>query len=214
MAAPFAEGTMKKKDLIEKIISREWDFFQKVQNEGGRAGCQDDAETFRIMRESQFLTWDEETLSGYLEDIKAAEKEGRNPLAEKYAYMMRSTAPAAYEKIRSLLPEISAEKERAVSAIAEIHLGWREEFEQRFPLLSGKGRPLRTEEDTPAAVSFETYLKGELYTFSEKTLNQYKRLLCERKAEGRNLCMETMENTVRFYGFRSLKEAEEKQGGS
>ena len=57
----------KKEDMITSIISREWDFFDKVQNKGGRAGCQDDFETFNIMRKSQFLAWNEETLKNYLE---------------------------------------------------------------------------------------------------------------------------------------------------
>lgn len=32
--------------MIEEIIQREWDFFQKVQHIDGRASCQDDFETF------------------------------------------------------------------------------------------------------------------------------------------------------------------------
>lgn len=36
--------------VIEKIIELEWNQFQAVHNEGGRASCQDDRETFDIMR--------------------------------------------------------------------------------------------------------------------------------------------------------------------
>mgnify|MGYP001049934862 FL=1 len=37
---------MTKQEKIEKLIQMEWEDFQKVNNEGGRASCQDDPETF------------------------------------------------------------------------------------------------------------------------------------------------------------------------
>ena len=43
-----------KDPLIAAIIGAEWQMFDKVQNEGGRAACQNDARTFAIMRYSQF----------------------------------------------------------------------------------------------------------------------------------------------------------------
>ena len=45
---------MTKQEKIEKLIQMEWEDFQKVNNEGGRASCQDDPETFFIMRRSHF----------------------------------------------------------------------------------------------------------------------------------------------------------------
>ena len=41
---------MTKQEKIEKLIQMEWEDFQKVNNEGGRASCQDDPETFFISR--------------------------------------------------------------------------------------------------------------------------------------------------------------------
>ena len=48
-----------KEDLIEKIIAEEWKQFDQVNNEGGRASCQDNWPTFHIMRKSQFDNWNE-----------------------------------------------------------------------------------------------------------------------------------------------------------
>ena len=58
----------KNMDLIEAIVQLEWKQFDKVQNEGGRADCQDDYQTFSIMRKSQYMTWPEELLSSFYGD--------------------------------------------------------------------------------------------------------------------------------------------------
>ena len=48
--------------MIEEIIKTEWDMFQHVNNIGGRASCQDDWETFHIMRTSQYENWTDDLL--------------------------------------------------------------------------------------------------------------------------------------------------------
>ena len=80
--------------LIKETAEMEWELFDKVQNRGGRAACQDDRETFFLMRSSQFQAWPRELLESYRNDILSAREAGRNPLSEKYAYMMERPAPA------------------------------------------------------------------------------------------------------------------------
>jgi molybdopterin-guanine dinucleotide biosynthesis protein len=46
-----------KKELINKIVAKEWEMFQNVTNQGGRASCQENPDTFEIMRSSQWETW-------------------------------------------------------------------------------------------------------------------------------------------------------------
>ena len=96
----------KKDDLVSKIIEREWDMFQNVENIGGKASCQQDYQTFEIMRYSQAMSWSEETLESYLKDLQKAQKNKRNLLTEKYARMMESTSPLEYAQIESLLPPL------------------------------------------------------------------------------------------------------------
>ncbi len=83
----------------------EWELFDQVQNIGGRAVCQDNWSTFQIMRSSQLLPWPPELLSSYRDDLLEAKAAGRNPLSEKYGYMMERTCPEEYQKIRRLLPQ-------------------------------------------------------------------------------------------------------------
>ena len=99
-----------KQKLTEAVVRLEWKQFQYVQNEGGRASCQDNPETFSIMRKSQFLAWDLEVLVSYANDLMEAEKKNWNLLTEKYARMMESTAPEEYEKLKKQLPMRSAER--------------------------------------------------------------------------------------------------------
>ena len=54
-----------KEEWIDQIVALEWKQFQAVQNEGGRAACQDDWETFQIMRKSQFMAWDMDVLISF-----------------------------------------------------------------------------------------------------------------------------------------------------
>lgn len=78
--------------------------FQNVPNVGGKALCQEDFNTFQIMRASQAASWSEATLESYLDDLKVAEGANRNLLTEKYARMMQSKWPSEYARIEHLLP--------------------------------------------------------------------------------------------------------------
>ena len=70
--------------LIDEIIGLEWCFFDRVRNEGGRAPCQDDWKTFRIMRSSQFMAWNRPLLESWHGDLLQARERGDNPMTEKY----------------------------------------------------------------------------------------------------------------------------------
>ncbi|WP_198306542.1 DUF4125 family protein [Dehalobacterium formicoaceticum] len=197
------------KELIKQIVAMEWTMFQNVSNQGGRASCQDDPKTFEIMRSSQWVTWPEEALASYLEDLKIAFQDGRNLVTEKYARMMQSTAPLEFAQFQDQLPPLNQEMIRLIDDIVTIHLFWEEELMTIYPYLCQRGRPVYTSEDTPYATSIETYLRGELGTYSQKTLNLYYQHILKEKAEGINGSKRLLENTVKRYGFSSLEEANE-----
>ena len=64
--------------LIDELVSLEWEAFDKVENEGGRADCQNDFNTFSIMRTSQYYTWSEEMLKSYIHDGKVWTDDGKH----------------------------------------------------------------------------------------------------------------------------------------
>lgn len=201
------------RDTTKQIVELEWALFDKVQNRGGRAACQDDAWTFSIMRTSQLMAWTEEMRQSYLNDLRAAQAAGRNPLAEKYGYMMARTCPAEYEQIKDQLPPRTAEKDALIRPICAAHVGWLEQLATRYPNLTGRGRVIRREGDSPSCTSFETYLWGELATYSLHTLRLYAAYVARLLEEGRSMNEEILRNTVRQYGYASLDEAEAQLAG-
>ena len=95
-----------------------------------------------------------------------------------------------------------------IRAIVDKQLAWMRVYQQKYPLLARGNRALTSEEDTALDTSFETYLEGELKTYSSETVRRLRRFVEKLDAEGKNLALLTMEKTVKNYGFSSLDVAE------
>ena len=199
-----------KQELIAKIVESEWRMFQNVRNIGGTAACQRDGETFEIMRYSQAMSWSEATLESYLTDLRAVKKSGRNLVSEKYARMMESTSPVEYDRIKHLLPPLDPEVPPLIDKIVSIALKWQEELAEEFPHLARRGRPIHSSKDTPFATSVETYLRGELATYSPRTLRLYYQDFTNYEHENKNGAIITLEAMTKRYGYKSAEEANRK----
>ncbi|WEV42377.1 DUF4125 family protein [Bifidobacterium sp. ESL0682] len=196
-------------DLLEHVVKHEWDQFQKTDNEGGRAACQGNWPTFHQMRASQFMTWPVPLLKSYADDLDEADHVGRNLITEKYGRMMISTWPEEYHaNIEPYIPARPAERVAAQEKVIEQQVAWADDFRGRYPKLGREMRVLHTSEDTHEKTSFETYLRGELGTYSDKTFGLYQDFIDDLAAANRNLTEETIRNTVLLGGFQSLDEAE------
>ena len=196
---------MEKEKIINEIIEKEWKYFSNLNNIGGRADCQDNREDFIIMRKSQWETFNEETLLSYLEDLNSK----NNPLFQKYAQMMKYNSPEEYEKIKDILEKASDEKTDLVNKIMFIYMEWEKEFFERYPIFSSMGRPLYSSEDDNIETSIETYLRGELLSYSEKTLKLYLNYVIDNKEKNINLAIKNMDNLARMQGFNDSDEVED-----
>ena len=174
------------RELAQEIASLEFEAFDKVQNEGGRASCQNDWDTFSIMRKSQYLTWNRSMLLQYLYDFHREYERGHNLIEEKYGRMMESTAPERYEEMKGRFPQLTEEKRRIIEEICGLQVKWMEDFAAQYPALAGNARNIHTREDTAFNTSYETYLRGELGTYSDKMLELYGRYIVQTgsSAEG------------------------------
>lgn len=203
---------MNEQQLVSQIISEEWNQFQHTNNEGGRANCQGNKPMFQIMRASQFNTWPQPLLESYLSDLQAADASGRNLVTEKYARMMASTAPSIYQRdLEPYLPVLSEQRIAQQERIIAQQLAWARDFVNRYPRLGAGMRVLETAQDTEESTSFETYLRGELGTYSQRTLDLYQQFVNDLASKQENLTEQTVRNTVRLSGFDSLDEAEQAQ---
>lgn len=199
----------KNMDIIEKIVALEWNQFDRVKNEGGRADCQDNFQTFSIMRKSQYLTWTEELLYSFYQDLVDAEQKGWNLIMEKYARMMKSTNPEKYLLLEKDMPVITEKRNAIQEEIIKIQVSWMEEFAKKYPEMAGNARSIRTIEDSEFNTSYETYLRGEMSTYSENTFILYSKFIVSLLEEKRNLAVEIMGNTAKLYGYDSLEDAED-----
>ena len=178
----------------DDIIAIEFDLFDKVNNVGGRAACQDDFTTFEVMRGAQFDAWNEEMRSSYLEDLTAARNAGRNLVMEKYAYM------TGYDYMGE--DEGFEQKCKLVASISASMLEDTFELLGRYPNVMRHSRPIGS--GSGGAVAIDSYLPCELMTYSVRTLELMSRYIEALHIVGTNLTERIHENIAQRYGFDSL----------
>lgn len=167
--------------LIEEILKIELEMFQNVRSRG-YASCQEQPKAFRMMRWMGHSVLSDETLASYLDDLKQAQENGRNLMTEKYA-RMEGLIPALKED-----PRIAG----IIDEIAEVETSWMLEFSEKYPGISRGGE------------GFYMYLKSELETYSDRTLELYNRDLFDAKEQGINLAEKSYTNLFLRLGYESL----------
>ncbi len=192
-----------KKELIAKILEQEWEMFSRVNDRADTdpsrkdcPTCRDFPDEFRLHRRAQLMAWSEKTLGSYLDDINTAAAGGKNLMTYKYARM------------EGLIPCVNGS--RFIDLIVTVLVAWQEAFIREYPRIMSGGRPLTPKEAKGNLVSFETYLRGELETYSEKTLAFLYDdiLICQN--QGSNFPKIVYTYLVREKGYDSLDQAEEK----
>lgn len=182
-----------KKELIDQILAIELQMFQTVPTIQS-ADCQRYPENFKLHRYAQFSVWAEPTLRSYLMDLKAAQKSDQNLMTIKYARMQNLINQ---ENPNPLIPDI-----------VSIQFNWQMEMFQKYPHFMGGARPISQSEDSFFETSFETYLRGELETYSDQTLSLLYRDIAAKKAAGINMSEEVYDVLVKELGYKSIEEAD------
>ena len=192
-------------ELVDAVVKAEFTAFDLVKNEGGRAYCQNDWPTFSVMRKSQYLTWNRKMLLQYLYDFNREFSRGHNLITEKYGRMMESTANEKYLEIKDHFPELGEQKKAVIEQIVAVQMTMMEEFAGAHPDVAANARTLHTYEDNVIDTSYETYLRGEISTYSDKMLQLYGNYVVEKAMTGQNIARQTIENTAKLYGYDDLE---------
>lgn len=180
-------------DDVVQILSIEWAMFDKVNENKARASCQDDSDTFVVMRKSQFEAWDQATRASYLEDLLAASAQGRNLVEEKYKLMMCGAELDEMIRQAAYPPE---EIVHTADAICAVMLDWTVKMHTEFPQLAQGARPVFSYEDVLGVTSIQTYLRCELLTYSLRTLQALWGHVQALQSEGKNLPLIILQNTI------------------
>ncbi|MCP4750012.1 MAG: DUF4125 family protein [Proteobacteria bacterium] len=184
----------KKNEVINKILEIELAMFLSVPVLE-KANCQEHPDQFRSVRQAQFLTWSEQTLNSYLNDLKLSAIEGRNLMTQKYA------------RIDNLVPEIN--NDPLIEKIVTVQTVWQREMLSKYPNLMRGARAIESSEDSASQTSFQTYLRSELETYSHDTLTSLHDDIANRQNGQKSITEELYERMVKDLGYESLEEAEE-----
>jgi len=199
------------RQVLEEILDIEWDMFHKVESMDGPVSCQQDRKTFETMRSSQILSWNQDIAESYLEDLSHAREKGRNLMTEKYARMMEYTSPCDFRRIAPSLPALEKDAAPLIERLSRLSVRFMEELVDKYPHVAAQGRPLYSADDSRYTTSFETYNRGELATYSAKTLQLLEDQYLKMAAEGDNPAEVVLRHTVAQYGYASLERAEAAQ---
>lgn len=182
-AEPMSDADVRQA-LLDEIIERELKMFLAVTNRGGVSVCQERPETFRTMRWTTHCVHSDAYLISYLEDLKTAERDGRNFMTEKYALMEGQIAPLS--------------KDPRIAEIVRVEGLWRDDLARLYPHI------FRAD----GGESFQIYLESELQTLSESTLGLYATEVAEADGKSENLMARRYEQLFRKMGYHSLAERE------
>lgn len=205
---------MEHSELMSAVVDREWMMFTTTESIGGRASCQDQEPAFRLNRNAQIADWPTELLESYLADLKDAAENDRNLVSEKYGHMMKWTSPAEYQSIEPLLPKPDAESLALIDQIVELVTSWEEETRAKYPNIAARSRPLYSSQDSPGGPSIQTYLRGELETYSPKTIKLYWEHVSDQKAANINGAEEILAQTMKLSGYESVDAVENALAGA
>lgn len=169
-----------RESALNEIVERELAMFLATPNEGGTADCQQRPATFRLMRQMAHCVHTSEFLQSYLEDLRKAEKQGRNFMIEKYALMDERIEPLSDDPL--------------IDEVADAETSFLEKAAALYPqIIQRNGTDM-----------FRRYLRSELQTLSSESLALYAAEIREAQKAGRNTVVERHDWLARKLGRKPL----------
>lgn len=150
-------------DELSWILDFEWKNFDEIRGLNGRAVCQDSPKEFFIMRLSQYLAYNQKIIDYLYKDLKEIEKNGVNPIFDKYARMMEFTDKDKFEDIKQNLEELSPVKSHLLENIKKI-------LNNKSKNIPKELKRVRSTKSQDKRISSNDYYVAEITCLSLKTL--------------------------------------------
>lgn len=173
-----------KNSVVHKILDIEVDMFRRVPT-GEEPACRAHLDDMKLHRRGQFSTWSLETCRSYLQDLERAKERETNLMTIKYA------------RIDNLIPPYS--ENSLINKIAETFKSWQREILDKYPNIMRGGRDIE---------EFTGYLRAELETYSDETLELLHRDVDKYKQKGQNMSIQVYESLAKQSGYESIDELE------
>lgn len=167
------ENYLSKLNLSKQICDIEWEMHQKLNSVDGIVECQTNDSYYKIMRISQHINMSISFLESYLNDLNYAKENGLSLPFIKYAFMEETTNKEMYEKVKDYLPIISEKRKMLQENIISLQLEMFEKYLKKNKIDKDKMRTIYTSTDSAYNASYETYLRAELSSYSEKSVMEY-----------------------------------------
>lgn len=197
--------------LVGGIVTKEWEMFLNINGGKKRAPAQEQPVKYFAIRRSYFYSWSREAAYSYMKDLTAAQAIGRNLPREKYIHMMKYTDPKGYGELSYWLPFLEPEREALVNEILYGHLlDQMTRLAEQYPNFMLATRPLRISEehDDGGPASLESFMMGELLTYSIDTLKLLLKHIIDLENQGIEFVRLVKETTAKTMNYGSLEDAE------
>ena len=93
-----------------------------------------------------------------------------------------------YARMDNLIQKLNSNP--LIDTIVEYQCAWQRSMIKKYPGIMSGGRPLSSAEDSAFMTSFETYLRGELETYSDATLELLSIDILDKNAKGISMAEE------------------------
>ena len=173
-----------KEHVVNEILELELQSFLRVPTKE-EPSCRAHTDDLKIHRRSQFAPWSIDTCRSYLSDLRHARESGVNLMTQKYARM------------DDLIPCLSTSP--LIDRIVKQYSLWQEAIQREFPNVMKGARD---------AEDFRTYLRGELETYSDRTLQLLWADIQRHIARRTNMTKEVYEELARQNHYPSLASME------
>ena len=172
---------------------------KSLNSADGVVECQTNSPYYLIMRISQHINMSIDFLNSYLSDLTYAKDNNISLPFIKYTFMEENTDKELFNKAKHLLPIISEKRKALQENIISLQMEMLDKFIEKYSEDINYMRTFKSSTDSKYNTSYETYLRAELSSYSEKSVMLYGLNLVDKSKNNINLVEEIVNTSKSLY---------------